>query len=259
MRKRFRPSHGTVVAYVALFVALGGTAVAANGGNFILGQSNSAGATTSLSAPIAGKKALQATNTSTGVGATALGLNVASGHPPFTVNSGTKVANLNADKLDGIDSTGFLPSSSVQRLVYTAPATDPTPNPAPITTIATVGPFTIKGQCQKFASSGAFVEVRLYVKIFAGAGSGTANSMWSKTKNDNTDVGTQSTGLLLNTDTDTQIVQVGSSGSDYFRGAGTSMLKDDNGSTFVQIDFHAVADGRSTGSCFIYGTITRAT
>ena len=33
---------------------------------------------------------------------------MASGHAPFTVNSGTKVANLNADKLDGIDSTGFL-------------------------------------------------------------------------------------------------------------------------------------------------------
>ena len=28
MRKRFRPSHGTVVAYLALFVALGGTATA---------------------------------------------------------------------------------------------------------------------------------------------------------------------------------------------------------------------------------------
>ena len=40
-------------------------------------------------------------------GATALGLNVASGHPPFRVNSPTKVANLNTDSLDGHDSTAF--------------------------------------------------------------------------------------------------------------------------------------------------------
>jgi hypothetical protein len=106
-----------VVGYIALFVALGGTSYAATGGNFILGKPNSAGATTSLSAPVAGK-ALQVTNTSTGSGATGLGLNVASGHAPFTVNSGTKVANLNADKLDGIDSTGFLPSGNVKSLRF---------------------------------------------------------------------------------------------------------------------------------------------
>ena len=110
MRQWLR-SHLTfanVCSLAALFVALGGTTYAATGGNFILGQSNSAGNTTSLSAPIAGKKALQVTNTSTGAGATALGLNVASGHAPFTVNSGTKVANLNSDKLDGKDSSGFV-------------------------------------------------------------------------------------------------------------------------------------------------------
>src|SRR5204863_4972279 len=100
---------GNVVSLVALFVALGGTTYAATGGNFLLGKSNAADATTSLSAsPAFAGKALQVTNTGTGAGATALGLNVASGHAPFTVNSGTKVANLNADKLDGIDSTGFL-------------------------------------------------------------------------------------------------------------------------------------------------------
>jgi hypothetical protein len=106
MRIRSRPSHATVVAYVALFVALGGTTYAATGGNFILGQPNSASSTTSLTRTGANAgKGLQVTNTSTGAGATALGLNVASGHPPFTVNSGTKVANLNADKLDGLDSS----------------------------------------------------------------------------------------------------------------------------------------------------------
>ncbi len=98
---------------MALFVALGGTTYAATGGNFILGKANSASSTSSLTAPVAGK-GLQVTNTSTHAGAAALGLNVASGHAPFTVNSGAKVANLNADKLDGLDSTAFLPSANVK-------------------------------------------------------------------------------------------------------------------------------------------------
>jgi hypothetical protein len=120
--------RGNLVGYVALFIALGGTTYAATGGNFILGKANSASSTTSLSAPVAGK-GLQVTNTSTHAGASALGLNVASGHAPFTVNSGAKVANLNADKLDGVDSTGFLPSSNVKAWHWSANncvnATDP--------------------------------------------------------------------------------------------------------------------------------------
>jgi hypothetical protein len=38
MHRRFRLSHGTVVAYLALSIALGGTTYAATGGNFILGH-----------------------------------------------------------------------------------------------------------------------------------------------------------------------------------------------------------------------------
>jgi hypothetical protein len=120
--------RGNLVGYLALFIALGGTTYAATGGNFILGKPNSASSTTSLTAPVAGK-GLQVTNTSTHVGAAALGLNVAGGHAPFTVNSGTKVSNLNADKLDGLDSTAFLPSSNVKSWHWGASnctnATDP--------------------------------------------------------------------------------------------------------------------------------------
>jgi hypothetical protein len=106
MRQRLRPhlTYANVMATMAVFLVLGGGAYAATGDNLILGQSNSASSRTSLSAPIS-DRALQLTNTNTGAGATALGLNVASGHAPFTVNSGTKVPNLNADKLDGIDAT----------------------------------------------------------------------------------------------------------------------------------------------------------
>jgi hypothetical protein len=92
---------------LALIVALGGGAgYSATGGNFILGRSNSASTQTALSASLNGR-ALQLTNTNTGGSAAALGLNVAAGHPPLTVNSAVRVANFNADKLDGLDSTQF--------------------------------------------------------------------------------------------------------------------------------------------------------
>jgi hypothetical protein len=236
--------RGNLVGYIALFVALGGTTYAATGGNFILGQANSAGATTSLSAPIAGKKALQLTNTSTGAGATALGLNVASGHTPFTVNSGTKVANLNADKLDGLDSTTF---TSTRKLIYNAALG------TGLTNIATVGPYTLKGEC--FDDEGSFVRVRLY----ANGPAGTADFAYVETQNDSSDQGTTSNGLLIPANTDYQIVATFAfTGTNtYRRIAGTAMLR--TGSTLVQVDFDAVADSRSNGSCFIYGTATRAT
>ena len=60
-----------------------------------------------MTANFAGKT-LQLANTNTAAGATPLGLVAGTGRPPFTTNSTTKVTNLNADKLDGIDSTGFI-------------------------------------------------------------------------------------------------------------------------------------------------------
>jgi hypothetical protein len=95
-------------------VALGGTNAYATVKTFMLGAANTSDAPTTLAAaasptwPTTGsQRLLQLTNTNTATGATALGLNVASGHAPFTVNSGTKVTNLNADKLDGIDSSAL--------------------------------------------------------------------------------------------------------------------------------------------------------
>src|SRR5437763_14079466 len=89
-----KPAHGTVVAYVALFLAMSGTAVAATGGNFILGQSNSAGATTGLS------------NTGTGP---ALKVSTASGAtPPLSVSGNTTmVPGLNANLLGGFAAGAF--------------------------------------------------------------------------------------------------------------------------------------------------------
>src|SRR5581483_11155449 len=108
--RRFRrPSAPLVLCTLALFVALAGAGYAANGGNFILGQSNSATSATSLSAPFDGP-ALRATNNTTTSNATALALVVGNGRPPLTVNSAVKVKNLNVDKLDDLDSSAFLKS-----------------------------------------------------------------------------------------------------------------------------------------------------
>jgi hypothetical protein len=133
-----------VVGYIALFVALGGTTYAATGGNFILGQANTAGSTTALSSGTTGP-AFKVTSTNTSTGATALGLNAATGHAPFTVNSGTKVTNLNADKLDGLDSTSFVSSSKLRRVGPVA--VSPAPFHSEGATIATVGHYTFNGTC----------------------------------------------------------------------------------------------------------------
>jgi len=101
------------VALLALFVALGGVGYSATGGTFILGEANTATSQTSLSAPVA-TRALHVTNTSTAAGASALGLTVASGKAPMTVSSGVKVQNLNVDRLDDTDATGFLKKGILQ-------------------------------------------------------------------------------------------------------------------------------------------------
>jgi hypothetical protein len=86
------PKHATVVSYLALSVALGGSAYAATGGTFTLGHANYANKTTSLK------------NTASGP---ALKVAAAKGTPPLAVSNGTKIANLNADKVDGLHSTAF--------------------------------------------------------------------------------------------------------------------------------------------------------
>jgi hypothetical protein len=107
MRRFPRPSPALVISLLALFVALSGVGYAATGGNFILGQDNSATSQTRLVSNNAGK-VLQLRQDSTATGASALGLNVKAGKPPLTTNSTTKVENLNADLVDGLDSGAFV-------------------------------------------------------------------------------------------------------------------------------------------------------
>jgi hypothetical protein len=72
-------------------VLVSGSAYAATGGTFILGKSNTAAATTVL----------------TSSGGTALTLNSKSGTPSLKVNRTTKVPNLNADLIDGLNGSSF--------------------------------------------------------------------------------------------------------------------------------------------------------
>ncbi len=130
MRLRIpRVTPSLAISVAALFVALGGSAYAATGGTFTLGQPNSADTTTALTSTAGNGPGLNLINTQTGTKATALGLTVDPSRAPFTTNSGVRVKNLNADSLDGINSTGFINghgniNSSVFSLPFTAGAHD---------------------------------------------------------------------------------------------------------------------------------------
>jgi hypothetical protein len=95
-----RPSPSLAISLLALFVALGGAGIAANGGPLLLGRINGATVETMLVAPI-GTPAFRVQNTNAGPNATALNLIVAAGKPPMKVNSAGLVQLLNADRLDG--------------------------------------------------------------------------------------------------------------------------------------------------------------
>jgi hypothetical protein len=88
-----KPGHATVVAYVALFVAMSGTAAASTGGNFLLGRSNSENRPAALQ------------NTSRGEPALVL-LTENNKANPFSVGTNeTKVPHLNSDLVDGLRTT----------------------------------------------------------------------------------------------------------------------------------------------------------
>jgi hypothetical protein len=100
---------GALTAFlVVTTTAAGGAGV---GANFTLGQTNSVDAPSILTGATSAPQ-LTVKNTSTSSSATALSLVVASGRAPFRVNSEVKVPYLNADKLDGKDSTGFYAAGS---------------------------------------------------------------------------------------------------------------------------------------------------
>jgi len=98
---------------LALLFGVASMALGATGGNFLLGKANGAGAISKLTANMA-NPALQLVNTSTNAAATALNLKVASGNPPMKVNSAARVANLNSDKVDGLEGASFMQGRASQ-------------------------------------------------------------------------------------------------------------------------------------------------
>ena len=97
-----------LVVILALTVGLASSALAGTGvgATFNLGNVNSVNAISKLVGSVAGPS-LQIDNNSTGKGATALDLQTEAGRPPLKVNSDARVVNLNADEVDGRDSTSF--------------------------------------------------------------------------------------------------------------------------------------------------------
>jgi hypothetical protein len=91
------------VSVVMASAAFSGTGV---GAVFNLGKYNGVNRTTALGGRTNGKQ-LSVTNIANGSDSAGIGITVHSGKPPLVVNSSTKVDNLNADQLDGLDSSAF--------------------------------------------------------------------------------------------------------------------------------------------------------
>jgi hypothetical protein len=154
MQRRALISGVVLGAVTSMVVLMSATAFAGTGVGavFNLGQTNNVDATSTLAGSTAGKM-LQVTNTSSDSGAAGIGVSVGSGTPPFILNSTTKVTHLNADLLDGRNSTYFLPAAAVSRVgpISVAPQNCFPCEPV-LTTLATIGQFTFIGSCWKYDS-----------------------------------------------------------------------------------------------------------
>jgi hypothetical protein len=172
---RRRPSAALVVSMLALFAALSGWGYAATS-NFVLGKTNRAKKTTGIASSAKHAPALAVTNTG---GGAAGSFTVKAGVTPFTVSSSAKVVKLDADLLDGID------SSALQRRVEGTCAAG-----SAIRVITVAGGVT----CQTVGTT-----------VGGGGGGGTpaANTSWSFTGN----AGTSTTAFLGTTDAKPLVVK----------------------------------------------------
>jgi len=102
-------SRNRVAIAIGVTIAVSSSGTAAAISYLVLGGSNSAGATTTLSSSTNGAVlAVKNTNGSGGTSAKGLAITVPTGRAPITVNSTAgKATNLDADKLDGNDASAF--------------------------------------------------------------------------------------------------------------------------------------------------------
>lgn len=102
-----------VAVMLALVVGLASTAFGANGDAWKLGKGNVATRVTALAGNLGvNGPMVRLINNNAGADDTALELRVGSGEAPMRVNSTTKVESLNADLLDGQDSSQFVGSGT---------------------------------------------------------------------------------------------------------------------------------------------------
>jgi hypothetical protein len=137
--------------------ALAGTGV---GARFDLGKTNTVNAVSKLVGSVAGPSLL-IDNNSTNSAATALDLQVEAGKTPMKVNSAAKVANLNADKLDGMDASQLGGLSGVTQVeqpggVNDSVDTKTTSATCPVGTVAIAG----GGRTQGVFTAAALIESR---------------------------------------------------------------------------------------------------
>jgi hypothetical protein len=114
-----------VAVMLALVVGVASTAFGANGDNWKLGRSNFATKITNLSGNLGvNGPMVRLTNNNAGTDDTALDLQVQPGEAPMTVNSATRVDNLNADQVDGKSASEFVASNIYKRESAIAAGTD---------------------------------------------------------------------------------------------------------------------------------------
>jgi hypothetical protein len=104
--RRIKTLASALVVALVVIASLDYTASAATGHSFVLGKINKANKVTALKRTTAGP-ALQLATTSTAAA-------------PLTVNGRGKVANLNADRLDGMDSSALRTRSHVWRSSFSS-------------------------------------------------------------------------------------------------------------------------------------------
>jgi hypothetical protein len=215
-RIRRHLTYANVMASIAVFLVLGGGgAYALSGSNTV--QSDDLGPGAQVRAPDVAANAV----------------------------NGSDVAD---DSLGGADIIEESLSGRTRKLIYNAPA-----SPAgPITTIATLDPYTIKGQCLDIRDIPG-VHAALYVNGPAGTADWTATETFDDAR------GSAETGsrrVPIPASRNTLIFTTFSTSAHFARIAGTAMLR--SGPNLIQVDVNAVADSRSPRRCYLYGTATKA-
>ena len=232
MRRRLR-SHLTfanVVSLVALFVALGGTAMAA-----VIITDNSQVASNTIS-----------------------GHRPPTGDHPNIIGGSINAQDVANNGLGGRVIAEPTLTGNAQKLIFHA-ATGPIP-----TEIATVGPYAIKAACEE--PSPAHWALTLYVNGPAGTASYTYLDSVNDNGIDDPTGGFRSDTRPIPANQDEPIFGIFADTSyqtppngNFHHAAGTVMLR--SGSVLVQVDFDVVVDATDQGpnGCTLYGTATRAT